>query len=134
MVDSHTNQTLFPSLRYHDAVAAIEWLERAFGFERVMVVEGGERPVQHAELRLGNDMIMLGSEPKDVDEFDAHAGQSWVYVAIDDADALFERATGAGAEVVRELSDTDYGSRDFSVRDPEGNLWSFGTYRPSGEE
>jgi uncharacterized glyoxalase superfamily protein PhnB len=133
MADVRTDQTLFPSLRYHDAVAAIEWLERAFGFERVMVVEGEERPVEHAELRLGSDMIMLGSEPKDAHGVDAHAGQSWIYVAIDDADALFERATGAGAEVVRELSDQDYGSRDFSVRDPEGNLWSFGTYRPSGE-
>jgi uncharacterized glyoxalase superfamily protein PhnB len=121
--------TIFPSLRYRDARAALDWLERAFGFERHAVHEEGG-VVGHAEMRFGDSMIMLGQE-RDEDRWGAHAGQAWHYVAVDDADAAYARATEAGAEVVMELTDLDYGSRDFSVRDPEGNLWSFGTYRPS---
>jgi uncharacterized glyoxalase superfamily protein PhnB len=74
---------------------------------------------------------MLGSE-KD-DQYGSHAGQGWLYVAVDDPDAHCERARAAGAEIVRDLGDTDYGSRDYAARDPEGNLWSFGTYRPAAE-
>jgi uncharacterized glyoxalase superfamily protein PhnB len=121
--------TFYPSLRYDDAPAAIEWLERAFGFEREMVVEEDEGRVAHAQLRYGDGMVMLGSERDD--GWGPHVGQSWVYVAVDgDVDAHYERAKAAGAEVVREPTDQDYGSRDYSVRDPEGNIWSFGTYRP----
>ena len=71
---------------------------------------------------------MLGSE-KD-DKFGSHAGQGWTYVVVDDARAHYERAKEAGAEIVRESEEQDYGSTDYSARDPEGNLWSFGTYRP----
>ena len=56
-------------------------------------------------------------------------GTFGAYVVTDDPDGLCKRAVGAGAEIFRDLHDTDYGSRDFAVRDPEGNLWSFGTYR-----
>jgi uncharacterized glyoxalase superfamily protein PhnB len=56
-------------------------------------------------------------------------GSTGCYVVTDDPDGLFARAVAAGAEVLRPLEDTDYGSREFAVRDPEGNLWSFGTYR-----
>jgi len=73
---------------------------------------------------------MLGRE-RDEERWGTHAGQAWIYVAVEDADAAFARARDAGAEVVMELTDLDYGSRDFGVRDPEGNLWSFGTYAPS---
>jgi uncharacterized glyoxalase superfamily protein PhnB len=121
--------TFYPSLRYDDAPAAIEWLERAFGFEREMVVEEDEGRIAHAQLRYGDGMIMLGSERED--GWGPHAGRSWVYVAVEgDVDAHFETARAAGAEVIREPTDQEYGSRDYSVRDPEGNLWSFGTYRP----
>jgi len=121
---------IFPSLRYRDAPAAIEWLERALGFEKKVVYEGPDGTIAHAEMSLGPGVIMFGSERPETDRFGSHAGQSWVYIAVDDVDGLYERAKGAGAEVVSEIEDTDYGSRDFSVRDPEGNLWSFGTYRP----
>jgi uncharacterized glyoxalase superfamily protein PhnB len=121
---------IYPSLRYRDAPAAIDWLERAFGFERHEVHEGPDGTVAHAELRWGDGMIMLGSERGDDDPYGSHAGQSWLYVVVEDADAHFERAKAAGAEIVRELTDQDYGSRDYSARDPEGNLWSFGTYQP----
>jgi len=121
--------TFFPALRYRDARAALAWLAEAFGFEPLEVDEAPDGTIGHAEMRLGEDVVMLGSEDGSGD-FGSHAGQGWVYVAVNDPDALYERATGAGAEVVRKLEDTDYGSRDFSVHDPEGNLWSFGTYRP----
>ncbi len=120
--------TIFPALRYRDALAAIDWLERAFGCERHAVHEEGG-VVSHAELRLDDAWLMLGVDRED--RWGSRAGQGWLYVAVDEVDALFAQARDAGAEVVMELTDLDYGSRDFSVRDPEGNLWSFGTYRPS---
>ena len=109
--------TAYPQLRYRDARAAIDWLERAFGFAAKEVHDGPDSTVAHAELRAGDGLVMLGSEPAGGDpRLGDHAGQSWVYVAV--------------ADVVMTLRDTDYGSRDFSARDPDGNLWSFGTYRP----
>jgi uncharacterized glyoxalase superfamily protein PhnB len=74
--------------------------------------------------------VMLSSDGGDR----SHIGTGWSYVVVDDPDGLFERASAAGAEIVQKLIDTDYGSRDFSVRDPEGNLWSFGTYHPLQEQ
>ena len=126
-----SEQLIFPGLRYRDAPAAIEWLERAFGFERTQVHEGDDGTIAHAELSYHSAIVMLSSEREGDDTYGEHAGQGWCYVVTDDPDALFERASAAGAEVVQPLIDTDYGSRDFSVRDPEGNLWSFGTYAPS---
>jgi len=121
---------IYPVLQYRDAHAAIDWLERAFGFERNAVHDGPDGSVAHAELRHGDGMVMLGSTPSEGGRFGDHSGQEWTYVVVEDADAHFERAGRAGAEIVRELTDQDYGSRDYSARDPEGNLWSFGTYRP----
>jgi uncharacterized glyoxalase superfamily protein PhnB len=129
-----SDQTIFPALRYRDAPAAIEWLGRAFGFEPRMVVDGADGTVAHAELDSGGATIMLGTaRPPDGDEYSAAApppGGSALYVVVEDPDAHHERARAAGAEIVRELQDTEYGSREYSVRDPEGNVWSFGTYRP----
>jgi uncharacterized glyoxalase superfamily protein PhnB len=119
---------LYPSLRYEDAPAALEWLERAFGFERLHAYEDGNGGIAHAEMRWGESVLMFGSDRQDT--FGKRAGAGWLYATCDDPDALFERATAAGAEVVRPLQDTDYGSRDFTVRDLEGNTWSFGTYEP----
>ena len=125
-----STQVFYPAFRYHDARAAIDWLVEAPGFEVAMVVDGEDRTVAHAELRLGSAMIMLGSESNSADRWGSHAGQAWVYVAVEDPDALYERAKAAGAEVAMDPTDTDWGSRDFAIRDPEGNLWNFGTYRP----
>ena len=128
---AESTQVFYPALRYRDARAAIDWLVEALGFEVAMLVDGArDRDVAHAELKLGSGMIMLGSESNSDDRWGSHAGQSWIYVAVEDPDNLYERARTAGAEVVMEPYDTDYGSRDFAIRDPEGNLWSFGTYRP----
>jgi uncharacterized glyoxalase superfamily protein PhnB len=120
-----THPTVFPSLHYADAARAIEWLEHAFGAERHSVYAEGS-DVHHAELRFGNGIVMIGSARNG-----ATAGSGGgIYVAIDDPDARFERAKTAGAEVIREVADTDYGSREFGVRDLEGNAWHFGTYQP----
>ncbi len=124
--------TIYPALRYHDARAAVDWLGEAFGATEKQVHPADDGTIVHAELALpGGDIVMLSSEPAGGDpRWGAHAGQGWLYVAVDDPDALYERAVAAGANVVMGLTDTDYGSRDFSVRDPEGNLWSSGTYAP----
>jgi uncharacterized glyoxalase superfamily protein PhnB len=124
--------SIYPSFRYRDARAAIDFLRDAFGFEQVARHENDDGTIAHAELRYGNGIIMLGSPPEE-DRFADHVGHGWAYVVVDDADAHYARAVEHGAEIVMELTDQDYGSRDYSARDPEGNTWSFGTYRPSLE-
>lgn len=123
--------TVWPCLAYVDAPAAIRFLVEVFGFVEILVVPGGpDREVAHAELRWPEGGgVMLGSSSED-SEFGKLTRTS-NYVVTDHPDELFKRATEAGAEVVRELRDEDYGSRGFTVRDPEGSLWSFGTYRGS---
>ena len=119
--------TVWPTLRARDARALIRFLVDAFGFEETAVYGDGDA-VHHAELAwpLGGG-VMLGSARDDA--FALPPGTFGAYVVTDDPDALDARARAAGAEVTKELHDTDYGSRDVAFRDPEGNLWSFGTYR-----
>jgi uncharacterized glyoxalase superfamily protein PhnB len=127
-------QNIFPALRYSDADAALGWLKAAFGAVEKDVYRDGHGQIRHAELKLGDGVIMFGSYS--VDGFlggskpDPRAGTISLYIAVGDPDERYARATEAGAEVVREIADTEYGSREFSVRDPEGNLWSFGSYNP----
>ncbi|CAN5902831.1 VOC family protein [soil metagenome] len=123
---------VWPTLTYRDAHAAQEFLRDAFGFEPAAwhIRDDDPSVVEHAELRwpLGGG-VMFGTAGKDDSPFGRRApGNDSVYVVCDDPDELYARATAAGATVVRELVDEDYGSRGFVVRDPEGNLWSFGTY------
>ena len=114
--------TVFPTMSYRDPAAAIEFLERAFGAEPHSVYREEDGRVRHAELRLGNGMVMLG---------EAEAAQGGgVYVVVPDPDEHCSRARNAGAEIVREPNDTDYGSREYGARDPEGLAWHFGTYQP----
>ncbi|GIU85701.1 MAG: glyoxalase [Acidimicrobiia bacterium] len=128
-----TDPMIWPTLSYRDARAAIAFLREAFGFEERCVYARDDDPsvVEHAELRWPpGGGVMLGSAGKDDGPFGSRVpGNDAVYVVCDDPDGLFARATAAGAAVVRGLADEDYGSRGFTVRDPEGNLWSFGTYR-----
>jgi uncharacterized glyoxalase superfamily protein PhnB len=124
-----------PGFHYRDPHAAIDWLERAFGFERHAVHEQ-DGVVRHAEMRVGsNGMIMLGAPRENpyglTTPREAGGLTSSVYVIVEDPDAHYERAVAAGAEIVQELTDQDYGSRDYSARDPEGYVWHFGTYRPA---
>jgi uncharacterized glyoxalase superfamily protein PhnB len=124
--------TVFPTLRYADAAAAIEFLVDAFGATRHAVHAGSEGAIVHAELRLGNGMVMLGSPGADRP---ATGGRGEViYVVVEDPDAHCAQARRAGATIVREAHDTDYGSREYAAADPEGNEWSFGTYQPFAYE
>jgi uncharacterized glyoxalase superfamily protein PhnB len=127
-----THPSVWPVLAYRDARGAIDFLAKAFGFEEraCYALEDDANVVVHAEMRWPDGGgIMFGTAGRDDSPFGQRApGNDSVYVVCDDPDALFERATAAGAEVVRDLRDEDYGSRGFTVRDPEGNLWSFGTY------
>jgi uncharacterized glyoxalase superfamily protein PhnB len=123
-------QNIFPALRYRNGPAALEWLGRAFGFEKQMVVPGLEGRIAHAQMKLGPDLIMLGSARHQGGQNPWDDVKQGIYVCVADVDAHHARAKAAGAEIVRELQDTDYGSREYSVRDLEGHLWSFGTYRP----
>ena len=113
---------VIPTLRYTDAAAAIDFLERAFGFQRR---PGGT--LEHSELTHGRGMVMVGTR-KPGDRFDT--GRAVVYAIVDDPDSLHDRTKAAGAKIVMELTDQPYGSREFAAEDPEGNVWSFGTYDP----
>jgi uncharacterized glyoxalase superfamily protein PhnB len=131
MTDNAPAPQVWPTLRARDARALIRFLVDAFGFEETAVYGDGDR-VDHAQLSwpLGGG-IMLGSArpPGEQDAWALSPGTFGAYVVTDDPDALHDRAAAAGAEITRKPFDTDYGSRDFAARDPEGNLWSFGTYR-----
>jgi uncharacterized glyoxalase superfamily protein PhnB len=140
-----TAPNIYPCLAYRDAKAAIRWLGEAFGFEERMVHPGEDREVAHAELSLSPGIIMLGSASEQMPEVDTGAQAAGgtidfsrvpfaLYVAVDDVDAHCTRARAAGAEILREPSDTDYGSREYACRDLEGKVWSFGTYRPAAGE
>ena len=129
---------LFPAVRYRDADAAVSFLKRAFGAQEKDVHRGEDGAIRHAELRIGVGIVMLGQ----------YAEEGWlggeppqplastisIYAVIDDPDAHHGQAHEAGARIVRELEDTPYGSREYSARDLEGNLWSFGTYDPYGAQ
>ncbi|MBI3784141.1 MAG: VOC family protein [Deltaproteobacteria bacterium] len=137
---SQTKVTVIPGLRYRDAVAAVDWLCRAFGFEKHLVVPGENNTIAHAELTFGNGMIMLGSggsgahhvydtlvQPPENPDAVTTQGP---YVVVADADAHYRRAVAAGARIVIDIKDQDYGGRGYTCRDPEGNVWSFGTFDP----
>jgi uncharacterized glyoxalase superfamily protein PhnB len=126
--DASPPPSVWPSLRAADAHGLIRFLVDAFGFEATVVYEDGGQ-VTHAELAWPpGGGVMVGSA-KDGDELAHRPGTTACYVVTDDPDRLHDRAVAAGAQIVRPLHDTDYGSRDFTARDPDGNTWSFGTYR-----
>ena len=129
---------IYPTFRFRDAATMIDWLGDAFGFTVKARYEDDKGVVGHAELALGSSIIMCGQAQEDeygniVGEPGDQGGKS-LYVAVDDVDALFERARKAGAAIEQGLTDRDYGSREFICRDPEGNVWCFGTYWPKAHE
>lgn len=135
---SQTRSTLIPGLRYRDALAAIDWLGRAFGLEKNAVYMGPEGTVAHAQLTFGGGMIMLGSVENgseygkhiaQPDEINLRETQS-PYLVVPDADAVYATARAAGATIVTDIADMDYGGRAFACRDLEGHLWNIGTYDP----
>ena len=124
--------TIWPCLAFDNARAMIEFLTAAFGFEEKAVYARDDDPsiVEHGELRWpSGGGIMFGSTGRDDSPFGTRPpGVASLYLVTDDPDTLYTRATTAGAEIIRELRDEDYGSRGFTMRDPEGVHWSFGTY------
>ena len=126
-------QTIFPILRYNDARAAIGWLCRAFGFTEVFCTPENGSFVRHARLRLGNNLIMVGSvRPDDGIASPCALGSSTQMLAVhvEDPDAHYERALAAGANILYPPKNTDFGSREYHVADLEGHLWTFGTFLP----
>lgn len=134
---AQTTSTIIPCLRYRDARAAIDWLVEAFGFQAQAVYADGDT-VHHAQLTFGNGMIMLGSasaggewgqhivQPQDIGDRETQSA----CVIVSNADAHYARAKAAGAQIVIDLADQDYGGRGYACKDPEGHLWWFGSYDP----
>ena len=128
-------------MRYQDAPAAIAWLCGAFGFSPHLVVSDDLGGIAHAQLVLGNGMVMLGSV-RPLDEYDglvktpSEVGTNTQapYVYIAEVDEHYRRAVQAGAEIVDEIADQEYGGRLYTARDPEGYLWNFGSYDPWAEQ
>jgi uncharacterized glyoxalase superfamily protein PhnB len=130
--------TVIPGMRYRDAVGMIEWLCRAFGFEKQAVYMGEDGVVIHAQLTFGNGMIMIGSVTSGTpssdlltqpDEIGGKETQT-LSLIVSDCDAIYATAVAAGAEMIFDLREMDYGGMAFTCRDPEGHIWSVGTYDP----
>lgn len=132
-----TKATTIACLRYHDAPAAIAWLCQALGFEKQLVVPDNDGGIAHAQLSFGNGMIMLASVTdseygrlmRQPSELQGANTQS-CYLVVDNADSVYRLAVEAGAEIVLDIKDEEYGGRGFTCRDPEGHVWSLGTYDP----
>ena len=124
--------TVYPAVLYDDARAAILQLTEGLGFTEVTVHEDGGGVVMHAELAQGNGAVLIGTRGRGgpTDEAMRGAGPAGVYVVVDDVDGHHRRAAELGLEVLTPPTDRDYGSREYVVRDLEGNVWTFGTYCP----
>ena len=138
-IPKQTLCTVVPCMRYRDAPAAIEWLGSTFGFETQLVVPNDDGTIAHAQLSFGNSMIMLGSvfdteygrlmkQPAEIGGFVTQS----TYLVVNNADLVYGRALEAGAKILLDIKDEEYGGRGFTCRDPEGHVWSIGTYDPQG--
>jgi uncharacterized glyoxalase superfamily protein PhnB len=138
-----THSTIIPSLRYRDALAAIDWLVTAFGFKKQAVyVASDNKTVQHAQLTFEHGMIMIGSVDNggeaskfmvQPDEVGFRETQG-AYLVVPNADAVYATAKSAGAKMILDIRDMDYGGRGFTCRDLDGHIWSIGTYDPWAPE
>lgn len=138
-----SGSTIIPSVRYHDAQAAIDWLVRVFGFEKQAVYEGPHHTIAHAQLTYGGGMLMLGSA--------SNAGPSmrhWIdlsetgrretvglclIVSDEECAAIYQRVKREGVEILQPMSSPDYGGKSFGCRDLEGHQWWVGSYNPWDE-
>lgn len=129
--------TIIPTMKYQNAQSAIEWLCRVFGFKKHLVVQGENDSIAHAQLTLGNAMIMLGSAsndeygrliqpPKNLNGLNTQAP----YIIVENIDEHYKKTVLEGAEIVIEIKDEDYGGRSYTCRDKEGHIWNFGSYNP----
>ena len=129
--------TTIPALRYANADAAIDWLKTALGFAEKAVYRDPAGIVQHAELLLGNGMVMIGTAGQSQETAHwfvlpeaAGAVTGSVYLIVPDCGPVYASATAAAAEILQELEAKPYGGNAFIVRDPEGYIWSIGEYNP----
>ena len=139
MGQADLKSNIIPAMHYRDAFAAIDWLCDVLGFTRHLVVPDGKGGVAHAELTLGNGMIMLGSHREDAGDYVVAptTTESWTqsaYIVVGDIEASYERAKAAQADIVSELEEQHYGGGLFSVRDPKGQLWNIGSYDPWADQ
>ena len=133
---------IIPSIRYQDCKQAIDWLCATFGFEHHLIVPNEDGGITHAQLVCGEAMIMLGDGHRDADDPFGILNKSplqldglntaAIYMVVEDVDAHYKKAKSAGAEIVFDIADQDYGggSREYTCKDLEGHLWSFGSYDP----
>jgi uncharacterized glyoxalase superfamily protein PhnB len=126
---AHTeNVSIHPVFSYADPEKGMRFLSEAFGFTEHAVHRDPQGSIQYVEMKLGD--AYLGFGPSHGSDSPFELGPTAIYVALDEVDPHYERAVAAGAEIVMPPTDQDYGSRDYAARDPEGNVWCFGTYRP----
>ena len=135
-------ERIIPSIRYRDSKQAIDWLCATFGFERNLIVPNENGGITHAQLVCGEAMIMLGDGHRLADDPYGKLNKSplqldgqntaGIYMVVEDVDAHYKKAKTAGAEIVLDIADQDYGgrSRGYTCIDLEGHLWSFGSYNP----
>ena len=128
---------IVPGIRYPDANTAVKALMEVLGFEEHSIHRDEHGNVQHAELRHGAGIIMVAPAldtpwgrlmklPNEIGGF----GTQGIYLVVDDADAVYQRAKAAGWDILIDIKDQPYGGRDFTCRDPGGHIWSAGTYNP----
>ena len=122
--------TIIPYFGYRDAAAALQWLTRAFGFEKTQAFSGPDGTVIHAEMRFGGGVIMLGTDSGEQEKQSTAARHlpagHGIYVCVDDVDTHYERAKSAGALIIYEPENTEFGTRRYRALDLEGYEWSFG--------
>jgi uncharacterized glyoxalase superfamily protein PhnB len=135
----NTQSLIIPCMRYDDAPAMIEWLCSTFGFERQAVYANEDGTIGHAQLTYGGGMLMLGSNTKRDSAWGRLVKQpneiggaetQCAYIVVSDADAVYAKAKAAGAKILIDIKNEDYGGRGFTCADPEGHIWNFGTYDP----
>jgi uncharacterized glyoxalase superfamily protein PhnB len=133
-----TRSAVTTCMNYRNALEAIEWLCRVFGFEKHAVYPGPNNTIMHSELTLGGGMIMVTSVAQDSpfsrlmkqpDEIGG-AETRTENLLVDDADAVYARVKAAGGEIILDIEDKSYGGRGFTCRDLEGRIWTVGTYDP----
>ena len=132
--------SIIPCLSYKDAPAAIDWLCKTFGFQKKMVVPAGENKIAHAQLTIGDSMVMINSTgmetefskltkaPSEVDGIETQT--PYVILSAEEIDAHYENAKSNGAKIIQQLTEQDYGGKNYSCYDIEGHLWNFGSYDP----
>jgi uncharacterized glyoxalase superfamily protein PhnB len=135
MTNTNAGSILIPGMRYRNAPAAIEWLCKAFGFERKLVVPGPDNTVAHAELTFGNGMVMLGSAKKEdsgrpIKQAELRGMEASIYMVVSDVDGHYKRSKAAGAKIAAEPEEKGHGGKGYACWDLEGNVWHFGSYNP----